>query len=504
MTDAPRAPTPRFEMRGIRKRFGATAALSGVDLFVAPGEVCGLVGENGAGKSTLMGILSGALTADEGSMSLDGDNYAPRSPLDARRAGIMMIYQELSLAPDLSVAENIVLGVEPTRFGLVDHARARAIAAAALDELGRRGFRVTRRVGELSVAEQQLVEIARAVASGCRVLVLDEPTSTLGRQDAERLFALIRRLRESGHAVVYISHFIEEVREVCDRIVVLRDGRVAGGGPATMSSAEIVRMMVGRDVDDLFARPPRQRGEVVLDVTGLEPGGASFTLHRGEILGMAGLVGAGRTELLRAIFGLAPVQSGDVRVGTYSGAATPAERWAQGLGIVSEDRKDEGVALGLSIADNVTLTRMDHLGAGPLVWPSRAQAAATRWMDRLGIRSRGPAQAVSELSGGNQQKVAIARLLHHDVDVLLLDEPTRGIDVGSKAQIYQLLNALVTAAEGRPPRAILLISSYLPELLGLCDRIAVMHRGRLGPARSVHEWDEHRLMLAATGAESAA
>jgi ribose transport system ATP-binding protein len=507
MNGAPTAPTPRFEMRGIHKRFGATVALAGVDLAVASGEVCGLVGENGAGKSTLMAILAGAIAPDEGTMALETRMYAPASPMSARRAGVAMIYQELSLAPDLSVADNILLGMEPGRFGVVDRARMRRDAADALATLGHPDIRPDRLVGQLPVAQQQLVEIARAIAVGCRVLVLDEPTSTLGRGDADRLFALVKRLRADGHAVVYISHFIEEVREVCDRIVVLRDGRVVGGGATpSLPLGEIVRLMVGRDVDDLFPRSARKAGEALLQVTNLEPGSASFTLHRGEILGIAGLVGAGRTELLRAIFGLDPIRSGVLRVGAYAGPASPDRRWLQGMGMVSEDRKAEGVALGLGVADNLTLTRLSGMGPGPLVLPSRQRAIAAKWMERLGIRSRGSTQLVGELSGGNQQKVALARLLHHDVDILVLDEPTHGIDVGSKAQIYGLMDSLVAVAppDGRPPRAILLVSSYLPELLGLCDRIAVMCRGRLGAARPVAEWDEHRLMLAATGAEAAA
>ena len=475
-------------MRGIEKRFDATIALAGVDLAVAPGEVCGLVGENGAGKSTLMAILSGALRPDAGEMRLDDHPYAPADPMAARRAGVAMIYQELSLAPDLSVAGNILLGMEPSRFGVVDHRAMRRIAAEALAELGRPDIAPERLVGDLSVADQQLVEIARAIAVGCRVLVLDEPTSTLGRRDVERLFALIRRLKANGHSIVYISHFIEEVRDVCDRIVVLRDGRVAGGGEATMAADEIVRLMVGRDVTDLFPRSVRQTGEPVLDVAGLGPGSATFTLHRGEIVGIAGLVGAGRTELLRAVF------------------TPPHRRWRQGVGMLSEDRKAEGLALGLDIADNVTLTKLDDMGPASLVLPSRQRAAAARWIRELAIKCRSAAQSVVELSGGNQQKVALARLLHHDVDVLLLDEPTRGIDVGSKAQIYALIDALVAAdqPDGRQPRAILMVSSYLPELLGLSDRIAVMRRGRLGEPRPVREWTEHLLMREATGAEPAA
>ena len=316
-------------MRGIAKRFDATVALDGVDFEVAAGEVCGLVGENGAGKSTLMAILSGALAADAGVMRLDSKPYAPSHPMFARRAGVAMIYQELSLAPDLSVADNIMLGMEPSRWGVLDRHAMRTAAAAALAELGRPDIRPEQLVADLSVADQQLVEIARAIAVGCRVLVLDEPTSTLGRSDAERLFALIARLKARGHSVVYISHFIDEVREVCDRIVVLRDGRVVGGGPATMTPDEIVRLMVGRTIEDLFPRTPRHAGEALLEVDAFEPGAATFTLHRGEILGIAGLVGAGRTELLRAIFAES-VRAGRVRVGSYTrGAPSPLER---GLG----------------------------------------------------------------------------------------------------------------------------------------------------------------------------
>ena len=477
-----------FEMRGIEKRFDATVALAGVALVVARGEVCGLVGENGAGKSTLMAILSGAIEADAGEMFLDGQPYAPRDPMAARRTGVAMIYQELSLAPDLSVADNILLGMEPARFGVIQRASMNRIAAEALAELGRPDIPPNRLAGDLSVADQQLVEIARAIAVGCRVLVLDEPTSTLGRRDVERLFALIARLKAKGHSIVYISHFIEEVREVCDRIVVLRDGCVVGGGPSTMAPEAIVQLMVGREVTDLFPRTPRRSGEAVLEVTGRLPGSASFTLHQGEIVGIAGLVGAGRTELLRAIF------------------TPPHRRWREGLGMVSEDRKGEGVALDLDIADNLTLTKLEGLGPASLVMPARQAAVTAKWIRDLAVKCVSPSQSVSELSGGNQQKVAIARLLHHDVDVLLLDEPTRGIDVASKAQIYSIVDALVAAQQpgGRAPKAVLLVSSYLPELLGLCDRIAVMRRGQLGEARPAHEWNEHTLMLAATGSESAA
>jgi ribose transport system ATP-binding protein len=487
-------------MRGIRKAFGATVALDGVDLAVASGEVCALVGQNGAGKSTLMGILSGALAPDGGSMALEGTPYRPRSPLEARKAGVAMIYQELSLAPDLSVLENIVLGMEPARYGVILRDRAREIARDALAQLDHPDIAPEATVGLLSVAQQQLVEVARAVAVGCRVLVLDEPTSSLARADVRRLFELVARLKAQGHAIVYISHFIEEVKEVSDRFVVLRDGRNAGSGrTADVRGEEIVGMMVGRAVDDLYPRTPRRPGEPLLEVQELQPGAATFTLRRGEVLGIAGLLGAGRTELLRAIFGLDPVRGGVVRVGVHAGPCSPRERWEQGMGLLSEDRKGEGLALTLEIGDNMTLSRLEGLGPGPLVLPARQDAAARRWIEGLGIRCAGPRQPVAELSGGNQQKVALARLLHHDVDVFLLDEPTRGIDVASKTQIYGLIDSLVSAT-APSPKAVLLVSSYLPELLGLSDRIAVMRRGVLGPARPAAELDEHRLVMEATGA----
>jgi ribose transport system ATP-binding protein len=504
MAEAVAAAPPRFDMRGIRKAFGATIAVNGVDLAVHAGEVCALVGQNGAGKSTLMSILSGAQTADDGSMRLDGEPFRPRNPMEARRAGVAMIYQELSIAPHLPVMENILLGVEPARYGLVDRARMRTIARDALRRLNHPEIDVERPAGSLSVAGQQVVEIARALAVGCRVLVLDEPTSSLGRADARRLFELIGELQRQGHAIVYISHFIEEVKEVATRILVLRDGRIVGGGPAPeMSPAQIVALMVGREVGDLFPRSPRTRGEAVLAIDGLLPDSAGFVLHRGEILGIAGLIGAGRTRLLRTIFGLEPVRRGRVRVAAWSGVPDPRGQWARGVGMLSEDRKGEGLAMGLSVAENLTASCLRDLGPGPIVLPAKQDAAAARWIDRVSIRCAGPRQPIQELSGGNQQKVALARLLHHGVDVLVLDEPTRGIDVGSKAQIYALMDRLVS--EPVRAKAILLVSSYLPELLGLCDRIAVMRRGRLTPARPANDWDEHALMLAATtGAGEAA
>lgn len=491
----------RLEMRGVKRSFGATKALRGVELSVLPGEVMALVGENGAGKSTLMKILSGAIPPDEGRMFLDGADYVPGNPLHARKSGVAMIYQELALAPHLSVMENILLGIEPTRGPLLKWGEMKRRATAALAEVGLSHVSPEIEVRKHSIAQQQLVEIARAVALDCRVLVLDEPTSSLTAKDIEKLFALIRKLKAKNISIIYISHFLEEVRAVCDRFTVLRDGETVGNGvTAEVPNEKIIAQMVGRNVADLYPRSARVAGEVILEVKELggvaKPRSASLQLRRGEVLGISGLVGAGRTELLRAVFGLNPVMRGEIRVGEFSGTASPQQRWSQRVGLVSEDRKTEGLALGLSIADNLTLSRLSGLGPLGLVMPSRQREACKPWIAKIPIKCQGPAQRISGLSGGNQQKVAIARLLHADVDVLLLDEPTRGIDVGSKAQIYQLIDEL--AARGK---AVLMISSYIPELLGTCDRIAVMSRGKLSETRERAKWDEQSLLKAAIGQE---
>ena len=496
---------PLLEMEGVRKRFGATLALDGVDLAVYAGEVLALMGENGAGKSTLMKMLSGAYTPDEGQMWIAGEPYHPRGPLDARKAGVTMIYQELSLAPHLSVAENILLGTEPTKGPLLDWRELKRQARAALDEMGQSHINLDAPAGSLSIAQQQLVEIARALALGSRVLVLDEPTSSLTAHDIEQLFKLVRSLRAKGCAIVYISHFLEEVKAIADRFTVLRDGRSVGTDDvASATHDKIISMMVGRSVTDLYPRSPRSPGEPVLEVKSLSgkkgrPIGASLTLCRGEVVGIAGLVGAGRTELLRTIFGLDPVAGGDVTIvsgrgGTVTGTrkATPHMRWASGVGMVSEDRKTEGLALTLSITDNATLSDLPAI-----VNPGKLERGAQQWIEKLSVKCQSGRQAIGDLSGGNQQKVAIARLLYHHADILLLDEPTRGIDIGAKAQIYKVIDELAT----RENKAVLIVSSYLPELLGLCDRVAVMSRGTLGVARPVGETNEHKILVEAVGGE---
>ncbi|RLB54287.1 MAG: sugar ABC transporter ATP-binding protein [Deltaproteobacteria bacterium] len=494
-----------LQVQAVSKAFGQTRALSEVSFEAQGGEVHALLGENGAGKSTLMKILAGALPLDQGSMALGGDSFAPSNPSEARRRGVAIVYQEPQLCPDLTVAENILLGVEPARLGVIDRSALRAHAVKALERVvagvERQPIRPDMLVAELPAGDRQLVAIARALGQASpRVLILDEPTSSLTAHDVDRLFDAIGQLRDRGLCILYISHFLEEVVRIADRFTVLRDGCVVGKGAIEGASmTEVVRLMVGQNVDDLFPRSERERGEVLLSLDDLagrvKPVAASLQLHAGEVVGIAGLVGAGRTELLRTIFGLDPVRSGEIRVGAYSGPASPTKRLAQGLGLLSEDRKGEGLAAGMTIADNLTLSKLTDLGPAGLVLPSRQRAQAAHWIERLNLRCQGPEQRVADLSGGNQQKVALARLLYHDVEVLLLDEPTRGIDVKSRAEVYRVIDEL--AARGR---GLLVVSSYLPELLGVCDRIAVMRRGRLGAARPVAELSQHGLLMEATGA----
>ena len=501
-------------MNHVGKRFGSTVALESVDLAVEPGEVHALVGENGAGKSTLMKVLSGALTPDRGDVLLHGVPYRPRGPADARRAGVATIYQELTLAPHLTVAENVMLGREQSRLGWQSRAAMKPRVEAALASLDHPDLAAERRVADLGPGARQLVEVARALAGNSSVLVMDEPTSSLSARDTEKLFDVIRKLRGQGVAVIYISHFLEEVEQIAQRYTVLRDGvSVATGAMAHTSTATLVEAMAGRKIDQMFPRVAHQRGDRILEVRDLrgvgQPHHASFDLHRGEILGITGLVGAGRTEMLRAILGLDAVLSGAVTVATLSPAETAVSSrevgsWLatsgglrSGIGLLSEDRKEEGLATSLSIEDNLTLPRLGPYVRGGWLFRSRRRRAVADWLQRLSVRVRAVTQPVGELSGGNQQKVALARLLHQDVDVMLLDEPTRGIDVGSKAQIYRLMGEW--AAKGK---AILFVSSYVPELLGVCDRLAVMYRGKLGPVREISAWNEARVLHAATHGDS--
>jgi ribose transport system ATP-binding protein len=492
-----------LRMSEVSKSFGATRALVGVSLEARGGEVLALIGENGAGKSTLMKILSGAVAPDGGQMELSGAAYAPSGPHAARRAGVAMIYQELNLAPHLSAVENVMLGEELNRFGVIRAGAQRERVRQALELLGRRDLPIDVPVGNLSVADQQVVEIVRALAIEAKVIVFDEPTSSLTQHDVECLFRVIEKLKRSGIAIIYISHFLEEVRRIADRYTVLRDGSAAGSGMlAGVSESQIIALMVGRSVDELFPTVAHTPGEVILSLDSLAgpvaPRDVSFELRRGEILGVAGLVGAGRTELLRCLLALDPVRSGTVRVAGTIPRATPRARIRAGLGLVSEDRKGEGLAQRESIADNITYSRLGPYSSFGWLNLRRRRAAVRTWMQQLSVKARSPEQQVEHLSGGNQQKVALARVLHQDADVLLLDEPTRGIDVGTKAEIYRLMAAL--AAEGK---AIIFVSSYFSELLSVCDRVAVMARGRLREIRPAEQWTSSSILSCALGVEPA-
>ena len=499
-----------LEIHDVAKRFGATTALDGVDLTLQAGEVHALIGENGAGKTTLMNILAGAVRPDRGAMQVDGRPYAPAGPGDARRRGLALIHQELCLCPHLSAAENMLLGLEPARAGWVDGSAARRRALTLLEHFGRPTLDPDDRVADLPLAAQQVVEICRALAADARIVLMDEPTSSLQREDVDRLFALIRQLAARGIAIIYISHFLEEVREIASRYTVLRDGRSVHHGRITdTSNDQLIVHMVGRPA--LTPGPPlrsgaggRHAGDVILAVHDVAAPPllkqASFELRRGEVLGIAGLMGSGRSELVRALFGLEPRASGRIDVGGRQvpvSGASPARRLAQGFGYLSEDRKREGLALTLSVADNLTATRYAACSPG---WGwldlARQRTAAEQWIEALHIRGA-PVQPVRALSGGNQQKVVVGRLLHQDAEVLLLDEPTRGIDVGSRAQIYEAIARCV--AQGK---AVLLVSSYLPELFGVCDRLAVMSRGRLSRARPIEQWTPETVLATAIGGAS--
>lgn len=493
---------PALQMRNITKMFGATVALNNVSLTVPQGTVHALVGENGAGKSTLMKILSGAVRPDKGQMELFGKPYSPKNPFDARKLGIAMIYQELSLAPDLTVEENLMLGTEPNFAGILNTKKIRQTALDALKVFEHPEITPQTKVAKLSNAACQLVEIARALATGCKILVLDEPTSSLTAEDTEKLFGLIRTLKKNRIAIVYISHFLEEVRNIADAVTVLRDGTVAAADlPASTSDEDLIKHMVGRKIQQLYPRSPRKQGKLLLEIENLagmqKPLCASLKLYAGQVLGIAGLIGAGRSELLRCIFGLEKIKNGTLKIGVYAGPASPVQRWSQGIGFLSENRKEEGLATSLTISDNTTMSKLHSFPAVSIVRPWIQHKDAKLWVDKLGIKCHSVNQKVDELSGGNQQKVALARLLEHNVDVLLLDEPTRGIDVAAKAAIYKIIDEL--ACDAAKPKAIIVVSSYLPELMGICDNIAVMCKGRLGQIYKTSEINEHKLMLEAVG-----
>ena len=496
------APTPALQMRGICKRFPGVVALRDVDFDLARGEVHVLLGENGAGKSTLMRILSGARPRDRGDVLLDGRPAALASPREAQALGISTIYQEFNLVPHLSVAENIFLGHEPVRgVGIIDRRALRSASRALLDSLGA-AIEPDAAVRALGVAEQQMVEVAKALSIDARILIMDEPTSALTDAEIDRLFEVIRTLTARGVSVIYISHRLQELSRIGDRATVLRDGCRVGTRTLPAPVSELVRMMANRDITEHFPPRTRQRGEEILRVEGLSRGSrvrdVSFSLHRGEIVGVAGLLGAGRTELARLIAGADAADAGQMILhGRALRFRAPSHAIRAGVGLAPEDRKQQGLVLQQSVEANLALPQLARLSRAGVVSGTRVTALAERWVSNLRIKTAGPHTLAATLSGGNQQKVVLGKWLAAGADVLIVDEPTRGIDVAAKFEIYTLLDRL--AAQGA---AVLLISSELPEILGMSDRILIMHQGRIHASLEAHGATQERVLNAALGLSS--
>lgn len=490
-------------MKAVHKYYPGVHALKGIDLRVDSGTIHALVGENGAGKSTLINVLGGVVSPEKGEILIDGSSVTWRGPGDAIRAGIGIIHQELSLLPNLTVAQNVFLGREPRKGPFVDRRRLREQTGAILEEIGLR-LDPDSPVSRLTTGEQQQVEIAKALSQDIRLLALDEPTSSLSSAETENLFRLIRKLRDDGVGMIYISHRLEEVRQIADVISVLRDGEYLGTRPAgDLSPEEIVRLMVGREVNALFPRPRTEFGDTVLEVKGLSREGVlediSLKLKAGEILALSGLVGSGRSELARCIFGLDPFDRGEIVLqGKSLKKIRTQDSLDSGMVLVPEDRKLQGLFLNRTIGVNITVAELlRSLTRNFCINRKRQKGRAEELVHKLGVKCRGIAERVGQLSGGNQQKVLFARGLSVSPDVLILDEPTRGIDVGAKSEIHQLMDDLA-----RQGMAILMISSDLPEVLGMGDRILVMRQGGTVALFPHDQATSEKIMWAAAGGEA--
>ncbi len=502
-----------LQMTGISKQFPGVQALQHVDLHVRAGECLALVGENGAGKSTLMKILSGVYAPDEGTIAIDGQVVTPSNPHHAQQLGVSIIYQEFNLFPNMSVEDNIFIGREPNRGRMVDRGRMRALAQDYLRQVGV-DLDPRIEVRNLSVAQQQMVEIAKALSYNARIVIMDEPTSALTDNEVRALFEIIKSLKERGLAVVFVSHRLEEIFEICDRITVLRDGRNAGElDTATSSPEEVVRMMVGREIGDLYQKEASTaRDAVVLDVRGLSRQGTQqddarvvldgidLQVRAGEIVGLAGLVGSGRTEVARAIFGADPFDRGEILLeGQPVTIHSPADAIKRGIALAPEDRKLQALVLALAIRENISLPNLGRLTSFGFVRRREERALAGRYIEALSVRTPSMEQKVVNLSGGNQQKVVLAKWLALNPKVLIVDEPTRGIDIGAKAEVHSLLSKLAESGV-----AVLMISSELPEVLHMSDRIYVMREGKVAGAVDRSEATEERVMELATGIASGA
>jgi ribose transport system ATP-binding protein len=489
-----------LEMRQIRKTFPGVVALDKVDFELRRGEVHILLGENGAGKSTLMKILSGAYQKTEGQIVLYGAEVEIKNPKHAQTLGISTVYQEFNLIPHLSIGENIFLGREPVRFaGLIDQRAIHQEAKSALSGLGL-ALNPRKSVKELRVAEQQMVEVAKALSLDARILIMDEPTAALTEHEITELFATIRRLKDKGVSIVYISHRMEELFEIGDRVTVLRDGRSVGTyAVRDTSKTKLIRLMVNRELTELFPKEHATRGAEVLRVERLSTKSGlkdiSFSLHQGEVLGVAGLLGAGRTELARAIFGLDQISSGSIYVnGIVQKMTSPRSAIKSGIGFLTEDRKSQGLVLPLSVERNLCLSSVDKFSRWGIMHTSEERQAATRYVEELRIKTPSLDQKVVFLSGGNQQKVVLSKWLCSQAEVFIFDEPTRGVDVGAKAEIYQLMNRLTASGV-----AIMMISSELLEVLGMSDRVMVMRGGGIAGEFSAGECTQERILQCALG-----
>ncbi len=494
---------PVVVMEGIEKTFPGVRALKGASLRLYPGEVHALMGENGAGKSTLIKTLAGAIRPDAGKIRIGGSEVTIESPKAAQQLGVAVIYQEFNLVPYLSARENIFLGQEHTTAGFFSRQEERKRARKLLERLGVRLDPDTR-CGSLTVAGQQTVEIARALSTGARILVMDEPTAALSVQEVEKLFEVIRDLKARGISIVYVSHRMEEIFRIADHITVMRDGETVGTRPASELTREsLIEMMVGRKLENEFPKQPAEIGEKHLEAIGLRRKetvrDVSFHVRRGEVLGLTGLVGSGRTEVARLIFGADARDAGEIRIdGKAVDIRSPRDAIRKGICLLSEDRKVEGLVLGMSARENFGLPNLDQFSDFGLIKPQTERSAFARYIRELLIKLAGQEQTARTLSGGNQQKIVLAKWLEANSDLIIFDEPTRGIDVGAKYEIYLLMNRLV--AEGK---AIIMISSELPEVLGMSDRIIVMHEGRIsGEITDVARATQEQIMTLAVGVKS--
>lgn len=491
---------PFLEVQKITKRFPGVVALSGVDLQVYPAEILALIGENGAGKSTLMKILAGVQAADDGELLVEGKAVRFSGVQDAQKSGIALIHQELNLAENLTVAANMFLGREPEKFGWIDQGVIQRESKRVLEMVGLEVSPETL-LSELTLGKQQLVEIAKALSTDAKVIIMDEPTSSLSLRESERLFEVIHDLREKGVSVIYISHRLGEVKALADRVVVFRDGENAGILERNeVDHDTMVRMMVGRDVSQFYQRTEHDLGEVVLSVRGLRSvehreNELNFEVRAGEVVGVAGLVGAGRSEMLAALFGARPALGGDVSVAGQSGLPqSPRESLSRGLALVPEDRKGQGLILDMAVKENISLASLRRDSKGPFFNTSKEEELVAEMTSALSVKTPGSWQLARFLSGGNQQKIVLAKWLALKPKVLLLDEPTRGIDIGAKEEIYLLMEKF--AREGM---AVLFVSSEMEEIMGMADRTLVMHEGRITGELAREDFSEEAIMELATG-----